>query len=330
MRFLKLVFALLGVLFSCCVKAQINYANIGNWASHPHKKDVGDSVPKPLFNTIAADSTVDIFFIHPTTYTNVEQQFGFNGNIDDESLNNKTDFSTILYQASIFNAAGRLFAPRYRQAHYSCYFPKNLQDSINAKAAFDTAYNDIKTAFVYYLNNVNGGRPIVIASHSQGTTHAKRLLKEFFDGKTLQNKLVVAYLVGMPVAYNWFTNIPDCKKPYQTGCVCSWRTYKEDYTSSFIDAEKDSAIVTNPLTWDAEKPYASIKENKGSILKKFNKVLPQITNAQVVKGILWAKKPKFFGNIFLVSKNYHIADYNFFYVSIRENVTLRIKAFWKQ
>ena len=53
---------------------------------------------------------------------------------------------------------------------------------------------DVKAAFQYYLEHYNNGRPIIIASHSQGTTHAKRLLKEFFDGTALQHQLVAAYL----------------------------------------------------------------------------------------------------------------------------------------
>ncbi|MEL4881666.1 DUF3089 domain-containing protein, partial [Shewanella algae] len=81
---------------------------------------------------------------------------------------------TILFQASIFNAAGRVFAPYYRQAHISSYYPISQLDSIAAKASFDLAYSDIKKAFENFLQLWNEGRPIIIASHSQGTTHAKR------------------------------------------------------------------------------------------------------------------------------------------------------------
>jgi hypothetical protein len=31
------------------------------------------------------------------------------------------------------------------------------------------------------------------------------------------------------------------------------------------------------------------------------------------------KQPHFFGNIFLKNPNYHIADYNLYYLSVREN-----------
>ena len=58
------------------------------------------------------------------------------------------------------------------------------------------AYNDIKQAFDTFLEKFNNGRPIIIAGHSQGAGHAKRLLQDFFDNKPLQEKLVAAYLIG--------------------------------------------------------------------------------------------------------------------------------------
>ena len=61
-----------------------------------------------------------------------------------------------------------------------------MKDTSKAGKAFDFAYEDIKKSFEYYLQHYNNGRPIIIASHSQGTTHALRLLKEFFENKPLQ------------------------------------------------------------------------------------------------------------------------------------------------
>ena len=49
----------------------------------------------------------------------------WNGPIDDGALNLRTDDGTILYQASIFNGAGQIYAPRYRQAHLHAYFTKD-------------------------------------------------------------------------------------------------------------------------------------------------------------------------------------------------------------
>lgn len=326
MKKLVLFFAYSCVCFTLC-NAQTDYGLLKNWAAHPLKKDASDSVPEPLKEKYKSDTSIDVFFIHPTTYTNKEKEFGLNADVYDDALNLKTDNSTILYQASVFNAVGNVYAPRYKQAHFGNYFPKAKEDTLNAIAAFEVAYQDVKAAFIYYLENYNHGKPIVIASHSQGTTHAKRLIKEFFDGKPLQQQLVVCYLVGMPVEWNWFNNISACTKPNSTGCFCSWRTFKEGYKPEYVLHEKDSMIVTNPITWDVDFPNASIKENPGTILRNFNKIKNGIVDAQVTYNVLWSKKPRFFGNIFLTAKNYHIADYNFYYLSIRNNVQQRVDAF---
>lgn len=312
---------------STAASKDIDYSNLNNWAAHPWKYDTSDSVPEPLRKNYSPDSTVDIFFLHPTSYLDKSMPYGWNAPVNNEEINNMTDNRAILNQASVFNAAGRVFAPRYRQANYFAYFP---EDTAAALAAFDKAYADIKAAFEYYMLHYNNGRPIIIASHSQGTTHAIRLIKEFFDSGALKNKLVAAYLVGIPVKPDDFKHIPVCSTPSQTGCVCSWRTLKEGFEPDYIQRETFTAIVTNPLTWSTDKPVASRQDNPGSILLKFNKVLPGIVNAKVHDGVLWVQKPKFFGNILYTNPNYHIADYNLFYVSIRNNVKEREQAYFSR
>ncbi len=306
-----------------------DYALIDNWAAHPAKHDPSDSVPRPLRKNFRPDSTVDVFFIHPTTYIGSEKTAGFNAKVDDAYINAKTDYSTILYQASIFNETGRVFAPRYRQAHYDAYLPKTAADTALAIAAFEQAYQDVRAAFVYYMEHDNKERPIIIAAHSQGTTHGKRLVKEFFDGQPLQRRLIAAYLVGMPLEPDYFTSIKPCIKPDQTGCAISWRTFKQGYRPGYIQNESFKAIVTNPLTWDADIPLADRVLNQGAVLMNFNSVIKKSVNARMGEGVLWADKPRFFGNVFFTSRNYHIADMNLYYMSIRENAKLRAEAFRK-
>ncbi|HWB24132.1 MAG TPA: DUF3089 domain-containing protein [Chitinophagaceae bacterium] len=332
-------FSAIGFLFvllnTVCAEAQgdstlkgtPDYSSIENWAAHPWKHDPSDSLPAPLREAFKPDSSVDIFFIHPTTYINLSMPEGWNAPIDDADLNSKTDKSTILYQATVFNMAGRVFAPRYRQANLEAYY---TTDTAAAQTALDEAYNDVKAAFQYYLAHYNNGRPIIIASHSQGTTHAKRLLREFFDGKPLQQQLVAAYIVGMPVEPGYFANIPPCNKPGETGCFCTWRTFKNGYLPGYVKKENFTAVVTNPLTWDTDKPEASRKDNDGSIFFNFNKIAKHAASANIHGGVLWTEKPHFFGNIFYFNRNYHIADYNLYYISIRNNVSERVNAYKKQ
>jgi hypothetical protein len=326
-RFYKICTGLVFLLLPVFIYAQTttpDYSNLDNWAAHPWKHDAADSVPEPLLKDFVADSTADVFFIHPTTYLDKNQPFGWNAPVDDIELNKKTDNTTILKQGSIFNIAGRVFAPRYRQAHIDAYY---TTDTVTARAALDEAYSDVKAAFEYYMAHYNKGRPVIIASHSQGTTHAKRLLKEFFDGKPLQQKLIAAYIVGIAVEPNWFTHLQPCTTPAQTGCFCTWRTLETGYLTPFVQNEKFTAVVTNPLTWDASLPNADRESNPGAVLFNFNKIVKHVAGANVHSGVLWTDKPHFFGSILYAEKNYHIADYNFYYISVRNNVQQRLKAY---
>jgi hypothetical protein len=301
-----------------------DYSRDYYWAAHPYKYDPSDSVPIPLRKTYKLDSTVDVFFLHPTTFIDKGED-SWNADVNDASLNAKTDYTTILYQASAFNEY-RVFAPRYRQAHLRSYYSKDK----SASNAFDTAYEDIKNAFAYYLSNFNNNRPFIIASHSQGTTHALRLLKEFVENKPFADKLVAAYLIGMYIPNNYFSTLQVCKDSLQTGCICSWRSFQNGYTPSYVAKEKVASAVVNPLTWTTTEENASENLNQGSVLKNFNKVYPHVANARINNGILWINKPVFPGSFLLRMKNYHIADINFFYLNIRTNVAHRIAAFRKK
>jgi hypothetical protein len=303
-----------------------DYSDLNYWAAHPRKKDPSDSIPASIQQDKLTDTLADVFFVHPTTLTS-KKDSSLNARIDDGALNAKTDYSTILYQASAFSNGCRVFVPRYRQAHYRAFF----SNTEATKMAFEIAYSDVKAAFEYYLAHNNSGRPIIIAAHSQGTVHAARLLKEFFENKPLQRQLVAAYLIGMPIAETYFTALKPCADSLGTGCFVSWRTYKKGYTEpKFVAKETFKAIVTNPLTWRTDAVYASFKLNTGGILKNFNKLKPGVVGAQAHANVLWVRKPRFFGSFLISTKNYHIADINFFYNNIRQNVVVRINSYLKQ
>jgi Protein of unknown function (DUF3089) len=303
-----------------------DYSQLDYWAAHPWKKDPSDSVPRPLQNDWR-DSSVDVFFLHPTTYTSKKNMKEQNADINDEYINAKTDYSSILYQASAFNQQGRVFAPRYRQAHINTFF---MTDKQKADSAFSIAYQDLKAAFEYYLQHWNNGRPIIIASHSQGSMLAERLMKEFFDEKPLQNKLVVAYIIGWAVPKNYFTALKVCSDSSQTGCICSWRTFRKDYIPSWMNEENRNSYVTNPLSWTTSGDFVSRKKNNGSVLKNFNKLYTHTTDAQISNGILYTRKPKFPFSFLYFTKNYHVGDINLYYLNLRQNVSHRISMFWKR
>ncbi|HMO37903.1 MAG TPA: DUF3089 domain-containing protein [Saprospiraceae bacterium] len=300
-----------------------DYANPDHWAALPSKVDNADRTPADTIPDNQATAEADVFFLHPTIYSGKRGDQPWNGPIDNAQLNKKVDESTILYQASIFNGAGRVYAPRYRQAHLSAYY---MEDKDLQKEVFDRAYADVKNAFEYYLANYNNGRPIIIASHSQGTTHSKRLLREYFDDKPLAVQLVAAYLIGIPVEGDYFQHLQPCNSPNATGCFVAWRAYRRGYYPR-IHQPDNNLVVVNPLTWTSSTDPAERSLNHGAVLRKFDKVYPQLAEAQVHDGLLWLERPKFPGSFLLKNPNYHIADFNFYYLNVRNNAMERVAAF---
>ncbi|MCB0652723.1 MAG: DUF3089 domain-containing protein [Saprospiraceae bacterium] len=300
-----------------------DYSNLDHWAAHPDKTDPADSVPGQEALSDQSDLPVDVFFLHPTIYTKFKGDHKWNASLDDASMNKSVDESTILYQASAFNKVGRVFAPRYRQAHIYGY---TTGDKAAALEAFAIAYKDVKEAFEYYMEHYNNGRPIIIAGHSQGSTHAITLLTEFFDGKPLQSQLVAAYLLGMPVTQDHFHSITPCQDSTETGCFISWRTFKQGYLPKKWPVG-DSIVVTNPLSWKTDDQYMPKSANAGGVLYGFNRILPHLADAQVHDGVLWATKPKFRGSFLYWNPNFHPADINFYYFNIQHNAEQRVEAF---
>lgn len=302
-----------------------DYSLQKNWASLPQMKDAADSVPKGLKDN-QSTALADVFFIHPTTYLHKpDGAYHWNASLDDDKLNQRTDHTTILYQVSVFNGSCRIYAPRYRQAHISVYYTMNRNA---AKQALALAYTDVEAAFLYYKEHYNQGRPFIIASHSQGTQHAQRLIKYVIEqDSALLKKFVCAYIIGMPVPADSFTVIKPCKQPDDLQCYCSWSTFQHGYYPAWYSISQKHAAVINPLTWTTDSICVAALNNKGAVLKDFRKIKPHVCDATVYRGMLWIHTPKIPLARTLSGGNYHIGDYNLFYMNIRENVQERINKY---
>jgi Protein of unknown function (DUF3089) len=303
-----------------------DYADLNNWAAHPAKKDLADRTPGSLAN--AQDNAgVDVFFLYPTSLTGSKRSHErWNGDVFDQELNEATDKSSILFQASIFNGAGRVFAPRYRQAHLTAFYGK---DKASAAKALEVAYSDVLSAFDHYLRYHNQGRPFILAAHSQGALHGKNLVRDRIEQTDLKKQLVAAYLAGYPIDKTFFKTLSPCETPEQTGCYCTWRTWERRYGRRH--AKEDDVVCTNPLVWNTQPGlYTAKTANKGGVVTPFEKILPGLADAEVCHGILLCSKPKFPGSFLFVRKNYHIGDLNLYYMNVRENAALRAETFLKR
>ena len=302
----------------------VDYSDPVNWAALPDRFDTADLLPAESLTDRQDTSPADVFFIYPTIYWSERGDTDWNAPLSPE-MNARIDSSAIKNQATVFNGAGRVYAPYYRQAHIRAYREKS--DTTSARRAFELAYADVRASFEYYLEHYNEGRPFIIAAHSQGTTHSKQLVRELIDGTPLQERLIAAYLVGIAVPPGYFREIPVCERPEQTGCFVSWRTYREGATPEFQPRPGD-AVVVNPLSWTTQEEFVPRTQNKGAVLRDFYKGLyPNVVGAQVSGSVLYTDKPKFPGSAFFWRKNYHIADYNFFWKSVRDNAWLRVQSY---
>lgn len=305
-----------------------DYSLESYWAALPTKRDAADSVPlKSGLKDLQSEAAADVFFIYPTIFTKEPRdEHDWNAAADDPILAASIQSSTILNQASIFNGAARVYSPYYRQAHYHVFVTTDRNDS---ERALNVAYTDVRNAFRYYLDHYNNGRPIIIASHSQGSLHAERLLLEFFDGKPLQDRLVAAYIPGRAIPVGRFTSIKPSSDPSQTGVWASWCTFADGYFPNNYERYYKGALATNPLTWNSSPAYAPKELNKGGVGFKFTFV-PNLADARSMDGILWIKKPYVTGRVWVRIKNWHRADLNLFYQNVRENAAVRVASFLRE
>tara|TARA_B100000768_G_scaffold91308_1_gene85472 strand:- start:6232 stop:7287 length:1056 start_codon:yes stop_codon:yes gene_type:complete len=305
-----------------------NYELYKSWAVHP-------KIDSNIFSELKSKDKklpVDIFFIYPTMLSD-KNDVSWNANIYDTKTRNYILDSTIKYQSSAWYSTGNVYVPFYRQAHLRVFresFWKN-----GGEQAYEMAYQDIKKAFEIFLKKYNKNRPIIIAGHSQGAGHAKRILQDFFDNKPLEKKLIAAYLIGTKITDKDFSSIKLMTNKNETGGFVTWNTYrlmskrKTEKAVFTVNPEWiEGALCTNPVTWDSSKT-SNYDDHKGFLYLN-NKIYPKTVKIEDMDSKIYIRLPKM-GILkkLLVSsvKDYHKADINLFWEDIRINSINRSKSY---
>jgi hypothetical protein len=296
---------------------QPDYADLFNWAYHPHKIT-------GVLNEYIEDSTwiekADVFYLYPTFFMD-KSDSSWNISIEDEKQREIVADKAVRYQASAWAESGRVFAPYYRQAHLRSY--RNLENG--GKEALLFAYADVRAAFQHYLQHYNNGRPIILAGHSQGSTHIMLLLKEFFDGQPLQKQLVAAYMPGISVEKDYYKSIKHMTCPNETGGFVVWNTFKKKISEEKYEMWYKGSYAVNPVTWD-DSEVAPRKKHQGFLFWN-NKMYCHRFKTTLIDGAVWITTPRFpYFFISLKMDDYHLGDVNLFWKDIRENSKLRLKA----
>lgn len=326
-----------------------DYSRSAAWLALPGGRGLERSAPAGLSAVSEDEASADVFFIHPTT-AEAKDVWNAGWDVSDEAA--PLNRSVLLGQASAFNGCCRIFAPRYRQA--------TLPALSRSQDAVDLAYDDVAAAFRQFIADRNDARPFILASHSQGTAHAIRLLQVEILGTPLQDRLVAAYLIGGYVPDTFpRIGLPVCDAPDQTGCVVSWNAGKpgslgsriviHDKTYWWNGAQKTDdqppAVCVNPLSWRAQGPGAepvAAAANPGSMPLpgapfpvapgSLPALTPGLTGAHCNDGRLEVDlqpdaPPAYGDSLTRLFGSYHLNDYGLFYAALHGNAAVRARAF---
>lgn len=318
-----LIFCLIIIVFpvSTCKDSNeiiIDYGNSSNWIALP----------------LDSDKSVDVFYVYPT----VSGDSSGNMNILD-SYQRELANGIFKSQSGVFEDYANVYAPYYRQMTTSV--DAGMEPATETKE-FKVGAVDVISAFDYYISNYNKGHPFILAGHSQGTMALIELIKKRFgNDKSLRKHLVAAYLIGYTVTDSDLvaSGLKAAKRADDTGVVISYNT--QSRTSSGGPMLLQGAICINPLSWKTDTVMVDASENIGAVFSddetgKFIIQIKEYCSAEIcnVKNAraLVADIPE---NDSLdigpyTEGVYHRYDYAFWYRNLRENVRVRINAYFSK
>jgi hypothetical protein len=317
-----------------------DYAKPAAWVARP---DLASDPSRWTPTGLVASGTgkAAVFFVAPTTFLDRSR---WNAPLDDGQANYRLDLF-VRSEASAFNGAGQIWAPRYRQATFGAFLAAT--DPRSGKA-LDFAYRDVARAFDAFVAAQAPDRPIILAGHSQGSLHLLRLLREKVAGQPIARRIVAVYAIGWPISVTAdlpALGLPACALPAQTGCLVSWQSFAEPAEPKLIDAyfnattgyagkprRGTASLCTNPLT-GFTGGFASADRNLGSLVPD-----DALTDAALTPGLVPARcdpqgllligpPPKGFGRYVLPGDNYHVFDYALFWANLRRDAATRLHAF---
>lgn len=307
---------------SCSVKDPIV-------AKHESKVDYSKPGSWVCFNEDGGSKKeADCFLICPTVY--VTRGKGKNMSVNDPTV--KPSFvSAVNAQKALYSDSCAIYAPFYSQASIEVY---GLPES-EAGSFFETAYADIENAFIHYLNNSDGRRPLVLAGFSQGADMCIRLLKDHGNDPEVKKRLVACYAIGWRVTDEEISKYPYLKTAQgedDTGVIIVYDCEAEDVKSSLVVPEGKKTRSINPLNWKTDPTPADRSLNKGSLMNDGTETA-NLTGCYIdpergtlkVTDVSKGDYPP--GPSCFSEGEYHIYDYRFFYRNLKENVKTRLDAF---
>jgi hypothetical protein len=220
----------------------------GDQTTRYYQPDGSSTVSTPA---VPENPPIDCFYVYPT--------------VSNQPTTNATQTpdpevrSITLYQAQRFSTVCRMFVPLYREVTAAGV---TISSATHNTAPYDTAYADVKDAWLSYLQHDNDGRGVVLIGHSQGSRMLRALIRDKIDSNpAVRKRLISAIIPGANANLNDFAHVPPCTSSGQTGCVISYSTFNEtppnnarfgrtdtDPVGSALGLPGGPVICTNPAT----------------------------------------------------------------------------------
>jgi len=317
----------LGFLLKACLDSRRGEADGGKEAGLP---DYGEE-KNWAYRALGEDKAADVFLVCPTVDTKDET----NMSLEDEKT--KANFLGALnMERGLYEESARLFAPYYRQAAMKVY----SLDAEEREPYLEAAYRDVSAAFSWYLENENGGRPLILAGFSQGADMCYRLLAEYFGDEALLERLVAVYAIGWPCTEELVERYPQIRPAEgedDTGVVISFDCEAPEVEETFITPAGMTSYAINPLNWRTDGTPAGKERNRGACFPDYTGAVTREEKGlcgcylDLPRGALKvtdvdpadypARVPG------LPEGAYHIYDYQFFFRALEENVAVRVSAY---
>lgn len=301
--------------------------------------DYADEASWYLIPAITKD--VDTFFVYPTQYMGFEESDPDYAPLDAPDMVAGVA-GVYAKQASVFEEPTNLFIPWYRQASMRIEVAASKETGDIESVLATTPLTDLTAALDYYFTHYNGGRPFIIAGHSQGSACVRMLLKTYFkDHPDYYKRMVAAYAIGFSITQDDLDANPHMKfatGETDAGVVVSWNTEgpKNVEEGAYNIAVLAGGISINPLNWKLDDTYASAEENLSSRMPTNEEqtefeIADIGADAQVnlERGVVVTNTSadpivmsEYFG-----PQSFHNGDYTFFYRNIQDNVAKRINTY---
>lgn len=289
-------------------KTGADYSQLDNW----------------LKMTTTAEQNVDVFYILPTCIMQGTNE------VENFSEQDKLTAGAIYeQQAKLFEGFCNIYAPYYRQipinvALAECQTADDMAEKVRSRAGKD----DVFAALDYYFENLNNGRPFILASHSQGSAMMRPVLDTYMkEHPEYYGRMVACYALGMSLPLDWFEandHLKRAEDATSTGVVIGWNTEgPEAKTPSLLIGSND--YVINPLSWKCDGEWVSEIYNLGSLID--GQVIPGYADAQIDltrRALICTTDINYIDVPAFGDRSLHGGDWSLYWGNIQQNAKDRI------